>query len=281
MGSTTALTTRGSWQMTPATLDEAMKYAKLISDSDMVPKDFRGKPGNVLVAIQMGEEVGLKPLQALQSIAVINGRPSIWGDAVPGLCQTSPAYEWHKEFYDEAKDAAVCIVKRKGAPEHRYEFSMKDVVAGGYDKKQGPWQTERRRMMQMRARRAFRDQFPDALKGLSIAEDMMDIAPDHVESQVVDTKKPQIESLKERLLGSAPIEGEVVTDTPVYDMAEEGKTFNANCAALGLSTEEIAKFKAHLGFSRKTTAEEVHAVNADFNARFDEFVGAQQAGEGM
>ena len=215
MGSALAVTTKQSWQITPSSLEEAMQYAKLIADSDIVPRDFKGKPGNVLIAIQMGDEVGLKPMQALQSIAVINGRPSIWGDAIPGLCQTSPAYEWHKEYYDETKDAAVCIVKRKNAPEHTYTFSMKDVVSGGYDKKPGPWQTERRRMMQMRARRAFRDQFPDALKGLNIAEDMLDIPAEHVQATVINTPKTsQIDSLKDKLKGAPEptIEGEIVDE---------------------------------------------------------------------
>lgn len=271
MGNAVAM--KQSWQMTPTTLDEAMQYAKLIADSEMVPREFRGKAGNVLVAIQMGDEVGLKPLQALQSIAVINGRPSIWGDAVPGLCQTSPQYEWHREFFDEEKQAAVCIVKRKGSPEHRYEFSMKDVVAGGYDKKPGPWQTERRRMMQMRARRAFRDQFPDALKGLSIAEDVMDISPEPVVSTVVENK-PQIESLKDKLKPSVteapPVEPEII-----YDLKTEQDTFNAKCLELALSPEESKAFKKWLGFTTKTTAADIHGINEVWTDKFDEWVATQ------
>lgn len=216
-GTGLALASKQSWQLTPTSLDEAMQYAKLIADSEMVPKDFKGKPGNVLIAIQMGDEVGLKPLQSLQSIAVINGRPSIWGDAIPGICQTSPFYEWHREYFDEDKQAAICIVKRKGSPEHTYTFSMKDVVAGGYDKKPGPWQSERRRMMQMRARRAFRDQFADALKGLGLAEDVLDIVTNTTEVTVATPKTSQIESLKDKLKPAEVIEGEILPgpdDTP-------------------------------------------------------------------
>jgi len=56
-------------------MKDAMEYAKLISESDLAPKDFKGKPGNVLIAIQYGVEIGLKPMQAIQNISVINGRP--------------------------------------------------------------------------------------------------------------------------------------------------------------------------------------------------------------
>src|SRR5580765_7091471 len=69
----------------PKTLTEAMELARMLAESTMVPKDFLGRPGNVFVAMQHGAELGLKPVQALQSIAVINGRPGIYGDAGKAL----------------------------------------------------------------------------------------------------------------------------------------------------------------------------------------------------
>ncbi|NVO08257.1 MAG: hypothetical protein HXX19_20995, partial [Rhodoferax sp.] len=65
----------------PSSFSEMMEMSDRLADSSMVPKDYVGKPGNCLVAIQWGMEIGLKPLQAMQNIAVINGRPSLWGDA--------------------------------------------------------------------------------------------------------------------------------------------------------------------------------------------------------
>jgi len=82
-------------------LAEAKEYAKTIAGSGMVPKDFINQPDKVLVAIQMGDEVGLQPMQALQNIAVINGRPCIWGDAMPALVWNSGVCEYIKEWYDE------------------------------------------------------------------------------------------------------------------------------------------------------------------------------------
>ena len=46
-----------------------------------------------MLAVQLGSEVGLRPMQSLQNIAVINGRPAVWGDALPGLCKASPVYD--------------------------------------------------------------------------------------------------------------------------------------------------------------------------------------------
>src|SRR5690242_8115793 len=65
----------------PTSLAESMQLAKMIADSSFAPKDMRGKPGDVILALQMGSEVGLSPIQSIQNIAVINGRPSLYGDA--------------------------------------------------------------------------------------------------------------------------------------------------------------------------------------------------------
>ena len=70
-----------TFSLSPRNLAEAMEFAKIIAQSDMVPKDYVNKPGNVLVAVQTGAELGLKPMQSLQGISVINGRPRSWAIA--------------------------------------------------------------------------------------------------------------------------------------------------------------------------------------------------------
>ena len=62
--------------------------------------------------MQWGAEIGLQPLQAMQNIAVINGRPSLWGDAVLALVRSSGLLEQFEETQTE--DMATCTVKRKG-----------------------------------------------------------------------------------------------------------------------------------------------------------------------
>ena len=94
----------------PTNLTEAMDFAKVIAQSPMVPEAYRGKPANVLVAVQWGYELGLAPMQALQNISVINGKPSIWGDSMLALVKAHPAFRGIKEYMDG--EVAVCIVKR-------------------------------------------------------------------------------------------------------------------------------------------------------------------------
>lgn len=164
---------RQQFDLSPQTFDQALTFSKYLADSDLVPKDFKGRPGNCLVAIQWGAELGLKPLQAMQNLAVINGRPALWGDAVIALARSSPLCEYVVETDDGS--TATCKVKRRGEPEQVRTFSMDDARAAGLAGKQGPWTQYPRRMRQMRARAfALRDVFPDVLRGLPVAEEVMD-----------------------------------------------------------------------------------------------------------
>lgn len=164
------------YDLSPRNFEEAWRMAEYLADSQMVPKDFQGKPANCLIAIQWGAELGIKTMQAIQNIAVINGRPSLWGDVMLALVRNSPLCEYVvEEVFDER---AVCRVKRRGEPEQVREFTKSDAERASLWGKTGPWQQYKKRMLQMRARGwALRDVFTDVLKGLSMAEEAMDMTP--------------------------------------------------------------------------------------------------------
>jgi hypothetical protein len=179
----------GTVNLAPQTFEQALTFANYLADSDLVPKDFKGKPGNCLIAMQWGAEVGLQALQALQSIAVINGRPALWGDGLIAIVRSSPACEYILEE-DDGK-MATCRVKRRGEPEQARTFSMDDAKAAGLQGKQGPWSQYPKRMRQMRARAfALRDVFPDVLRGMPVAEEVMDIPKDMGKADVVEPAAP-------------------------------------------------------------------------------------------
>jgi hypothetical protein len=166
--------------LAPATFAELVEFAAIAARSQFVPKDYRNHPEDILLAVQLGSEVGLRPMQALQNIAVINGRPAVWGDALPGLCKASPVYQDLIETFDREDDpdflTAVCTAKRHGSTPVTAKFSIIDAKRAGLWTKPGPWQTYPRRMLQMRARSfALRDCFPDVLKGLISVEEALDL----------------------------------------------------------------------------------------------------------
>jgi hypothetical protein len=157
---------------------DAMKFGEMVASSDFAPKDFRGKPASCMLAIQCGAEIGLAPLQSLQSIAVVNGRPAVYGDAALAVCKASPVCEYVTESIegDGEQMVAVCTAKRRGYPQPTVvRFTVADAKKASLWGKSGPWSQYPRRMLQMRARGfALRDAFPDVLKGLVTAEEAQD-----------------------------------------------------------------------------------------------------------
>jgi hypothetical protein len=166
----------------PATLTEAIQFSDMLASSSMVPKAYQGKPQDILVCVQWGYEMGLAPMQALQNIAVINGKPSVYGDAAMALVQASSVCEDVEEYFEgegTPNPVAVCVAKRKGRKPVTAKFSVEDAKRAGLWGKQGPWSAYPKRMMQMRARGfALRDAFPDVLKGLITAEEAQDYPDD-------------------------------------------------------------------------------------------------------
>ena len=168
----------------PQTMTEAIEFSSMLSRSQMVPKNYQNKPEDILVAVQWGYEIGLAPLQALQNISVINGKPSVYGDAAMALVQASPVCEDVQESIEgdgTSNPVAICRVKRKGRSEVVSKYSVEDAKRAGLWGKQGPWSQYPKRMLQMRARGfALRDAFPDVLKGLITAEEAQDMPVDEV-----------------------------------------------------------------------------------------------------
>jgi len=161
-----------------STMADAMAFSTMVSKTEFAPKDFRGKPEACLLAIQHGSEIGLSPMQSLQSIAVVNGRPTIYGDAALAVCLAALVCEWVTESVDGEGDrmVATCSAQRRGYPAPiTSTFSVADAKAAGLWGKQGPWSQYPKRMLAMRARGfALRNAFADVLRGLVTAEEAQD-----------------------------------------------------------------------------------------------------------
>lgn len=179
---------------------DAMQFGETVANSEFAPKDFRGKPASCMLAIQAGAEIGLAPLQALQSIAVVNGRPAVFGDAALAVVKASPVCEYVIEQVegDGEQMVATCTAQRRGYPQPTVvKFTVADAKKAGLWGKSGPWTQYPKRMLQMRARGfALRDAFPDVLKGLVTAEEAADYpTPEPArEPVVVRPKFPSTES---------------------------------------------------------------------------------------
>ena len=165
----------------PANMTEAIEFSKILAGSELVPKAYRNRPQDILVCVQWGYEVGLQPLQALQNISVINGKPSIWGDAMLALVKKHPDCAGVSEHIEGEGEHMVahCEVKRRYGDEieaTKTSFSVADAKKADLWKKD-TYQKYPQRMLTMRARGfALRNAFPDALQGLISEEEAQDLA---------------------------------------------------------------------------------------------------------
>ena len=195
---TTAIATKSSVSVSLqiTNLIELQKFCAILAATDMVPKAYKCKPDDILVAMLHGQEIGLPHLQALQSIATVNGIPSVYGDAALSLVRASGKLddfdEWIEvagvrqagssfpimKWAEEGKMiVAYCLSQRVGSKRPRTTtYSVDDAKRAGLWGKQGPWSTVPQRMLMFRARGwNLRDEFGDVLKGLSIYEEARDI----------------------------------------------------------------------------------------------------------
>jgi hypothetical protein len=167
---------RAAFSLAPRNLSEAMDFAKMMADSELVPKNFRGKPADVLIAVQMGAEVGIAPIAAIQNIAVINGKPGIYGDAGKAILLANGCIIEEDDGAIVEKNArARCKITRKGRPPVERTFSLENAKTAGLWNKEGPWRNYPYRQMAWRAFWfAARDAAADLLKGLGGVEELAD-----------------------------------------------------------------------------------------------------------
>jgi hypothetical protein len=162
----------GAEMYLPSTKSEAFKLAESFCKSAFCPAAYRGKPADVYLAMAYGSQIGLNPLLAVQNIAVVNGKPTVYGDALTAIAQGHQETESYEDGYKD-DGTAFCKVTRKGRTIYR-EFSVEMAKRAGLWGR-NTWAQYPERMLLWRARGwAIRDAFADVLMGLWSVEEAVD-----------------------------------------------------------------------------------------------------------
>ena len=179
----------------PTDFDQAARFAKTAVQAGLFQADSEEKAlAQATMAVLQGLELGIPPMQAVQQIAIIGGRCTVWGDLVPAMIWRAG----HKirEWIEGDGDARVAwceitrgdnkeIIRRKfsvedakraGLWDNREKIRAKDKTNAWHEEENGsPWYRYQERMLQMRARGfCARDGVPDVLHGLYIREEIED-----------------------------------------------------------------------------------------------------------
>ena len=149
-------------------------------------------PEQAYVAIATGMELGLKPMQALRNIVVIQGKPTFSADGAFAVVRNHPEYggiEWIKQDAQEAS-CKITRVSKGGQLKETFvgSFSMKEAAAAGLANKDN-WKHYPARMLRARALSfACRDAFPDVLNGLYTPEEIKEVTEVQQETQEREIK---------------------------------------------------------------------------------------------
>jgi len=169
-------------------MDRSLKTAEILSKSNIIPDTFRGKPGDVLIALDMAMRLDLNPLSVMQNIYIVHGKPAWSGAFCAALITLSGRYASFRyeeeDLADTVKDLGRknrrCRVVASLPNGEHHTGSWIDLhlaVQEGWTKRPGSkWVTMADQMLRYRAATFFvRAYCPDALMGLREAQEEEDI----------------------------------------------------------------------------------------------------------
>lgn len=252
----------------PQTFEEVVRFARLSIMAGMIKPQTKGYGDNAVeedqtavearatMIIMQGMELGIPPMQAVQLLAMINGRITAHSEAVPGLLLSRGfkiAKSWRgTEMVDDW--TSVCTLTRPDGQKFIGEYSViaakrarlwspsqkitkKGKGGSSYEAdNDSPWHRYPDRMLWARALGfAAKDGAADALKGLMVREEMEDIIRSEMARDITPAK-------------AAPLAiPDDVTDTgQTSGLSPESGAPQASDAARKTSSAEAAEKPAEL-----------------------------------
>lgn len=216
----------------PQNLEEVKYIAGLIISAGLAPSSYNNDHRKIALGIMKGAEVGLPPITALSSIAIVNGRPTIWGDGAIALVlanrQLSKIAEFELGAGPGEGGGLDCFGDDYGFEVQMWRTGVDGPFIGRFtvgdakraklwaNPKRGPWMQYPKRMLRMRAVGfAIRNGFADCLAGMMVREEVEDLPPAAAPPANTDF-----------LDGDAP--GAVVEDVPTVDVNEDDSKFETD-----------------------------------------------------
>ena len=217
--------------------NSAMRIAQTLAKSKVVPVALQGKHEDVFAILVMGAEIGIKPMQALNSINLIQGKPCI----SPQLMMAMVRGRLIGSIIDikqnqEAKSVTVKAARSKEELDaglyYEATWDMDRATRMGLSLKDN-YQKQAKTMLTWRAvAEACRMQFPDVIMGLYVPEEFQDFDGKTLQQEIskderrvmIDEDFPVPEA--EKVVGdlyrvqNAKFRGKQLKDIDLEEMAE-------------------------------------------------------------
>ena len=216
------------------TLAQMQETAQALAKTSLAPAAYKNKPEDLLVALLHGDSVGLNPAQSMQSVNVIQGRPSFSAECVVALCRSSPHFEdLYENITDDGTDQAVAIAiaYRKGCSPVTVRFSVDDAKRAGLWGR-GAWRSYPFHMLKVRARTtALKTMFADVLAGVAspvVPEAAVNTGPEIV----ITIEATTFEKAKDAIADIGSMEALDVTANVIEQRVLEGRLTAAEATEL-------------------------------------------------
>ena len=252
----------------PQNFEDMWRVSQALLASGLTRGNGLDTTEKVFYAVELGQELDIGAVQAVQNIAVINGKVCIWGDMALAIVERSGLMEDFRETPIEDNGEIVgytCWAKRKGRPTPiTHTFTRADAEHAGLWGKRGTWENYPQRMLQMRARGfVLRDGFADALKGLITREEAQDMIGG--ECRILPAKSRTEETLRLLEVPAEDASQEAGIDSPdaqtsPIDTVGEGQQ---EPPVGGLDEKELAYLQAKAREAVKTPVAAEAAQQAD------------------
>lgn len=154
-------------------LTAQMEFSRVVSSASMLPDNYRNKPADIMLAVGLGQSMGLSPAESLYRISVIKGKPTAGAELI--AANVRKAGHRLRVATDEQAVSVTATIIRADDPEFAFEVKRDMDWAKSMGLASGQnYQKQPITMLQWRAITACaRLACPEALYGVSHTPDEM------------------------------------------------------------------------------------------------------------
>lgn len=202
-------------------LAAAHRIGSALCQTAFVPQAFRGKPEEAAAAILYGDEIGLTPTQALQSVHVISGKPGLYARAMVALLLS----RGHEVWTVEKSAAKVTVAGRRRGTSHVHEETWTTARAqkAGYTSNK-KYTTDPEAMLYARAASdVCRQVAPDALAGLAYSAEELELGATPATVTVTRTDAPPTRAQRKKAEPAPTPEPDLSPEPPADNLRSDAQ----------------------------------------------------------
>ena len=237
-----------SLAIVPKTLAECTSLAEILSKSDLIPKELRGKIPNVLMTIMAGQEMGLTPMASLRSFHVIEGKPVMGADGMVALVLGSGKAVYFDRIAESATSVTYETLRVGSKTPRQCTWTIDMAKTAGVHLKDN-WRSYPRAMLAARAKSELaRDVYPDILAGCYTAEE--------IDAEYAREPRAPVDAVDAEIVSETKVEHAILATIRTAESVEQLKGMVREIAALSGSDRDDAKeaYQGRMTFLRARDA---------------------------